>query len=114
MKVTAKVTNPGDGVSAEPVTVEYDFGDNLADMTSKFGEDVIQSRARASLVIDLQSAIRRHINAGKSDDEITAAVAAWVPGVKAAAKSPADKLKALLDGKSDEEKLKILQEAGIM
>jgi len=114
MKVTAKVEKPGEGVSGDPVSVEYNFGDTIADMIKNFGEDVIQSRARASLVIDLQAFIRRQINAKKSLKEIQAAVKDWKPGVKAAGKTPAEKLQALLEGKTQEEKMQILQDAGLL
>jgi len=114
MKVTAKVEKPGEGISGDPVSVEYNFGDSLQDMVANFGEEVIQSRARASLVIDLQALIRRQINAKKSVKEIQQAVKEWKPGVKAAGKTPAEKLQALLDGKTKEEKLAILKEAGLV
>jgi len=114
MQVTAKVSNPDEGISAEPVTVDYNFGDNLDGMISMFGADVIESRARASLVIDLQAFIRRHINAGKPAEEIKEAAAAWKPGVKTAGKSPVEKLQALLAGKTEDEKIAILTEAGII
>ncbi len=114
MKVSARVTKGEEGVSTEAVSCDYDFGENVAEMTSKFGEEVIFTRARASLVIDLQAFIRRAIANKKTDAEIQEAVSAWVPGVKAAGKSPAEKLKALLEGKSSEEVTAILQESGIL
>ena len=114
MQVSAKVANPGEGVSGESVSVDYNFGDGLQGMIEQFGEEVVSSRARASFVIDLQAFIRRQINAGKSEAEIQEAAAGWKPGVKAAGKSPADKLKALLEGKSEEEVQKILEEVGII
>lgn len=113
-KVTAKVTKPAEGVSPDPVTVEYDFGDDLKALVDKFSEEVVYSRAKASLIIDLQAAIRRAIQAKRSKKEIQQMVSEWVPGVKQPAKSPADRLKDMLAGKTKEEKLAILKEAGLL
>lgn len=113
-KVTARVQKPAEGVSPDPVTVEYDFGDNLAELTKMFGEDVVFSRAKASLIIDLQAALRRGIQAKKSKKELQALAQEWKPGVKQPSKSPGERLRDMLDGKSEEEKKQILKEAGIL
>ena len=113
-KVTAKLKNPPEGVSPNPVTIEYDFGDNLRELVAKFGEEVVYNRAKAAFIIDLQAAIRRHIQAGKKQKEIQKELANWKPGMKQPGKSPAQKLKELLAGKSDAEKKAILKEIGIL
>lgn len=90
---TAKTTD------SDPVEVSYDFGGNLEEAVSKFGEDVVYARYKASAVIDLQSLIRGQIRKVKEGEMIDVAViqevvAAWVPGVRQAR------------GKSSEEKAK--------
>ena len=66
-----------------PVEVEYDFGDDtLEGLVSKFGKDVVKSRAKSALVIDLQALMRREIE-GKdfSLDGLKKKVAEWKPSV---------------------------------
>jgi len=62
-------------------TIVVDFGEKLADMVAKFGEDVVFTNARGSFVITAQAAIRRYIEAGKSQEEISSLMASWKPGV---------------------------------
>lgn len=64
------------------VTITYDFGKNLAEMTAKFGEDVTFSNARANMKITLQGVLRRLIEAGKTQEEISGVAAQWKPGVQ--------------------------------
>lgn len=66
-----------------PVEVEFDFGDgSLKGLVSKFGEDVVYSRAMSALVIDLQALMRRHIESKEySLDKLKKAVAEWKPTV---------------------------------
>jgi len=113
-KVTAKIQKPAEGVSGDPVTIEYDFGDNLKEMCDKFGEDVVYNRAKASFTIDLQAAIRRHIQAGKKPKEIQAALANWKPGLKQPGKSAAEKIRDMLKGKTESEKKALLKEIGLL
>ncbi len=105
------------------VKVEYDFGDNLDEMVSRFGADVVFNRAQAAMVIDLQARIRtwmspsvnkkgETIREALSDEEIAEEVAKWNPGVKKIARlSPKDKLKKLLAGMSEEDKAALLASA---
>lgn len=64
------------------VTIAYDFGKNLDELSAKFGEEVVFTNARANMKITLQGVIRRMIEAGKSQDEISAACVDWKPGVQ--------------------------------
>lgn len=66
----------------EEVTVQFDFGKNLAELTEKFGEDVVFTNARANMKITLQGVIRRYIAAGKTADEIAEVCANWKPGMQ--------------------------------
>jgi len=43
--------------------VEYDFGDNLDEAVKKFGGDVVFAKFKQSAIIDLQSMIRRALEA---------------------------------------------------
>jgi len=65
---------------ANEVTVQFDFGDNLASMTEKFGEDIVFGNARQSMKITLQALLRRGIEAGKDAATIATEAAAWKPG----------------------------------
>lgn len=102
LEVTAKT---GDGKEA---TLNFDFGVDLNDAVSKFGEEVVFTNYRKSAKIDLQSVMRRYLKAGKDINEL---LDIWKPGVtlertvdpKAAAKNAFSKM-------SPEEKKAFIQE----
>jgi len=62
-------------------TIAYDFGANLAEMIKKFGEEVVFTNARGSFVITAQSAMRRYLEGGKSQEEVAGIMATWKPGI---------------------------------
>lgn len=69
--VTARITSgEHKGKSAE---ISYDFGDDLQEAISLFGEDVVFSLFKQSLTVWLQSAIRRYLAAGKDPSELATA-----------------------------------------
>lgn len=94
MQITAERKDGGS------VTVDYDFGETLADLSAKFGEDVVRSHAQRSFVVALQSFARSQLDQGKSPEEIQAAVSEWKPGQRAKGKTAAERVSELL-GKMD-------------
>jgi len=96
------------------ISVNYDFGDNLAEATKLFGEDVVFSGFRRNAVIALQGVIRPELEKGTADEAIRAKVAAWKPGV--VTRSAADPVAAItakwgaLDAEKRKELLKKLRE----
>ena len=107
--VSAKLSGEG----AVPVTVEYEFGESLNELVEKYGEDVVFSRVKAALTIDLQSLIRRGISASKSQEEIQTMVAEWKPGVRSGVrKSPEAKIKDLLESIPEDQRAELL--AGLL
>ena len=88
------VTAKKDGKEA---TVEFDFGTGLDNAVELFGADVVFSRFRAASKIDLQSIMRRYLDAGKDCQDL---LTIWKPGVtldrvvdpKAAAKNAFSKM----------------------
>lgn len=109
-KVTATRTD-----TDREVSVDYDFGDDLASAVEKFGEETIYNAFKKSAVIDLQALIRRNMVAkegeeAKTDDEIQSLVNEWKPSDKArVTKSATDKVMDIWEGVSDEEKAAILE-----
>ena len=65
--------------------VEYDYGANLEEAKSLFGEQVVYSQYEDSIIIAIQGLVRRNLEKTgenrKSDKEIKEMVAAWKPGV---------------------------------
>lgn len=118
-QVTAKTPESG-----REISVTYNFGKDLSEMTDLFGEDVVHSNAKAQMTINLQALLRRHMvdnfnkktgektSDAKSDDEIHEIVAKWKPGISTRVKkSPKEKLADLLGKMSDEERRALLQDA---
>ncbi len=94
------------------ITVEasYDFGDNLGEMTEKFGEDVVFSNAKQNIRIALQAMIRRMIEKGETEENIQNSVSAHVPGIGGQKADPVEKFKQKWAGLSQEEREKLLDE----
>lgn len=108
MEVTARVEKTG-----ATAKVNYDFGDTLGAMVGLFGEDVVFRNAQKSLVIELQSRLRRQLNGEKpkSAEEIRADTSAWKPGVSSTVrKSASEKAKDAIGKLSPEEKKTLLRE----
>lgn len=110
VSATAKLKDEEGKLTGEESTstVEYDFGENLEDAVAKFGDEVVFSAFKRSAVIDLQSNMRRWILNG---DDCQEKADEWQPGVKTITrKSPVEKLRDLLKGKSPEEIATLLQQ----
>ena len=107
--VTAKVTT-GDR-AGEDFTVKFDIPTTVAEALEKFGEEVVQSRFKQSLVIDLQSFMRTHIKKdGATADTVQEAVSGWAPGVRQAAKPLSERLADLMKKMTPEERAEFLAE----
>jgi hypothetical protein len=85
IEVKAERTN-GNSVSAS-----WELGDTVAALIEQFGEDVIFSHVKRSLIIAVQAYMRGMLDAEKSPEEIQKAVADWKPGLRKAAKSPLER-----------------------
>ncbi len=92
------------------VTVPYDFGANLEEMTNKFGADVVFSNARQSMKITLQAQIRRGIESGLPEETIKTQAQAWIPGVQSERKAdPISLITAKWGQLSEEERKEMLK-----
>jgi len=108
IEVTAKKVIGGVEKSA---VCFIDFGENLADATSKFGEDVVFSNFVQKAKIDAQAAMRRRVEAGESSESIANVMAAWRPGVALARSSdPVAALKAKWGSMTAEERKAVLSD----
>ena len=76
-------------------SANYDFGETLADLIAKCGEDVVRSNAIANMKVSLQSRIRALHKANPDQAAIQAQVDQWVPGV-VAPKVTVDPMQAVL------------------
>ena len=104
----------GEVVEEVSATATYDFGDNLEASVALFGEEVVHNNFKQNAVISAQSRMRALLGQGLSGDELQAKLDEWKPGVKTSTrKSPVDKLKDLLAGRSPEEIAALIAEAGI-
>lgn len=93
------------------VSANYDFGDNLAESTAKFGEDVIYAKFKQSAVIDLQSVMRRWLAGDPAKrGELQAVVSAWSPDNKVVVrKSTAEKAQDAISSMSPEERKELIK-----
>lgn len=101
----------------QEISVEYDFGDNLNEATELFGADVVFSNFKASVTVTLQGFMRSQMKADKegnvkTDEEVIAAVAGWLPGQRTSrGKSKAEKLADLFKGMSEADIADLISEA---
>jgi len=94
---------------------EYDLGTNLDELIEKVGGPVVYESAVDSIVIAIQTGVRRLMRAGKPDTEIETWVAAYKPGIRgprvAKVMTPDEILKAL-SNMPDDERERILAKVG--
>jgi hypothetical protein len=76
-EITAVVPTTG-----AKVTIEVDFGSNLAELVSLYGEDVIYSAAKSDLVVSAQGRSRALLKKGQTPEEVATTMKTWKPGVK--------------------------------
>jgi hypothetical protein len=89
-------------------TVNYDFGENLEEMTELFGDSVTFTNARSNMKIVLQAAMRRRLEAGQPVDDLATN---WKPGVQMERiVDPIAAAKAKYATMSDEEKAAFLED----
>jgi hypothetical protein len=101
---------PAERQNGSSATAKYDMPDTVQGMVEKFGEDVCFSHIKRSLVIAIQAYMRPMIDAGKSAEDIQAAVADWKPGVKKAAKSPLERAREELSKMSPADRAALAKE----
>lgn len=107
---TGKVLND-DGTPKE-VEVSREIPEALDALVDEFGEDVVASAANQHLRVQAQAAIRRLLEAGKTDDEIEATMKTWQPGMKIASapKDPKAAFRAAWSQMSAEERAELLRD----
>ena len=76
--VGAQVGRDGKGPSVE---VQVSFPENFDEAVKAWGPEVLWTKARQSIVIDLQALVRRLLGKGKPQAEIQTLVNAWQPAV---------------------------------
>lgn len=109
--VTAKI-GKGDKAS-DPVTISYDFGDNVTDAVRMFGEPVVWAHFLSSATISVQARMRAamadDVEAGRKPSavKVAAALKDYKIGIKTEAKDKVEKAKTLVAKMSDEEKKKL-------
>lgn len=109
VQITAKAGSEDDSPS---VTIEFDLPESLKDKVEKFGEDAVNSRAGASIVIDLQGWMRSQLRADppKSKKKIQEAADEWKPGTKKRGKSTVEKATEAISKLSADERAALLAE----
>lgn len=109
-QVAAKIT---DGPACQ---VAFDIDSTIEEAVKRYGEDVVYSRYRASLVIDLQSFLRGCMKQDPPmvDNEIQIKVDEWAPGVKSRGRPPAERVKELFGKLSEEDRMSLLEEFGAL
>lgn len=62
-------------------TILFDFGGSVEAAIEKFGADVVYSNFVRASKVTAQAAMRRLMEAGNSDDDVSTKMAEWKPGV---------------------------------
>lgn len=112
MKVTAQRG------SEPPVEVDFELADNLHELISQFGDDIVFSHARRSVVIALQGFMRSLMDQGREKGQNSAeiaetimeAVKTWKPSQKKAPRTQQEKARDILSKLSPAERAALLKE----
>ena len=94
-------------------TISYNFGEGVDEAVELFGADVVFAGFVKSATITAQANMRRHLEAGASEEDIQAKMGDWKPGVVARrTKDPVGAIKnkfANLDADAQKELIKALK-----
>lgn len=101
-----KISHKGGKVAAE-----FNFGTDLAQMTSLFGAQAVYKQALGAMTVAAQGGLRSQFKQGKKQPEIDAWAKAWKPGERKQGKSPREKLMEQLASMTPEERAALLKEA---
>ena len=104
--------------TAPSIEVNFDMADNLVELTTQFGDELVYSHAKRSVIIALQGYMRsimdQETEKGKSQAEIAQivadAVSSWKPSQKKAPKSTAEKARDILSRLSPAERKALLKD----
>lgn len=100
--------------AAREITVQYDMPADLDGLVKKFKKEVVANHAIAALKVAIQGVVRNALTAEprKTDKEIQAEVAAYIPGVRARGKSPQEKIADGFAKLTPEQKRALLKQLG--
>lgn len=92
-------------------SAQFNLPGTLPELVKWASEQVVYAHAKGSIIISLQAAMRRMIEAGKSPAEIQQMVSAYKPDVKTVVKQSAfEKATGAIKSLSAEERAKLLKE----
>lgn len=111
---TLKDENGNKTSDQREVEIEFDFGSDLSEAVSLYGEDAVFNQYVQAARIGLQALLRRHgEDPNNSNDDLQRIADNWKPGEKRVQrKSTEEKVADLLEGKSPEEVQDILSRVG--
>jgi hypothetical protein len=92
-------------------SAQAQIGESIEELSDQFGEEVVYSHARRSIVVAMQTFIRNQVETGKPQSEIAASLKDWKPTLKKSAKSPVDKAREEFAKMSPEDRKRFLKEA---
>jgi hypothetical protein len=106
------------GTNEPPVEVEIELADNLQELIGQFGDEVVFSHAKRSVIIALQGYMRSLMDQGREKGQsaaeiassITEAVRTWKPSQKKAPRSASEKARDLLSRLSPAERAALFKE----
>lgn len=91
------------------IMLNYVLPDTTEELVALLGESAVHAAAVSSIKIDFQAAVRRQLEANKSDEEIVAVMATWKPGDKLSLPAdPVARIKSAWSGLSPEQKAEML------
>ncbi len=110
MEVTARLKDKPDSA----VTINYDLPTDLDALVANFGKEVVASKAIDSIVIDIQSNIRRLIRKGGAEataEKIQEKLAQYKPSsVSTVRRTPQERMSDLLGKMSPDEQKALLKQ----
>lgn len=105
MQITAKRKKSG-----KELSFDYDLPDALDALRAKYGDEVVATHARGSLIVALQGFVRGQLDRDKTEADIRTAVDEWKPGNRKPGKSPAEKAREAMSKLSPEDRAALLKE----
>lgn len=90
-------------------SAETKIGENVEELAEQFGDEVVYSHARRSIVVSMQAFIAKQIADGESEEDIAASLKGWKPSIRRGAKGPVEKAEEEFKKMSPEDRKRFLK-----
>lgn len=98
------------GRGSSQMEVNYTIGSTLEELSAQYGDVMVAAKAREKIIVNLQDYLRGKAKKGVSTEELQGLAKKWVPGMRAAGTSKAEKASSLIAALSEEDRAAFIKQ----